>query len=168
VTAWFRVAFEHALVHCVSSELMASFLYEMAIHGHPIEDYARTYGRAAAATLGGNPRIVGEWALDLGSNLFANEPTETFDVEGLVVSLACRQFSHVLRVLERLPLRTFDRDTPYYEIKLWLHATILTPSQRDVVLRVLTDQARVADARVRAFAASLRLADATQNMEVLS
>ena len=155
-STWFRIAFEHALTHCVSSELMAPLLYEMATRQHPIKNFEREYGRESAGVLGGNPRLITDWAFDLGGGVFANEPRETLNIDGLAIDVSCHHFSAVLHGVERLTLRTFSGGESYYKTKFWLHATVLTPAQRDEIVRAMVDRAPVAEARANAFAKSLR------------
>jgi hypothetical protein len=102
---------------------------------------------------------IGSIRLEHGG-VFVNEPRETIDVDGLAIDVSCHHFSHVLHVLERLPLRTFDGGEPYYKTKFWLHATVLTPAQRHDVVRVMSDRAVLAEKRANDFARSMRESNA--------
>lgn len=156
MSPWFRCSFEHALTHCVSSELMAPLLIDMATRGHPLKNYEKEYGRSAAQSLGGNPASMTEWAFDLGGGVFANEPRETFDIDGLSIDVLCHHFGAVLARVNSLPLRSFSGGEPYYKTKFWLHATVLMPAQRDDVVRIMTERSAVAEQRANDFARKLR------------
>jgi hypothetical protein len=155
---WFRIAFEEARTHCVSQGLAASLIIDMAGRGHPIENYEKRYGFEHAESLGGNPKLTTEWGFDMGGMCHQHEPREVIEVERLAIEVPCYQWRGILNALSRCTLRTFESGESYYKLHLWMHATVMTPSQFNTVVRVMEDHEPIANRRYGEFDAALKRA----------
>lgn len=143
---WFRVAFDEARTHCCPQVLLADLVLEMSGRGHPVQDYERDFGAERAKQLGGNPKHITEWALDLGGMWAAGQPIETFDLDGLAVSVPSDHVATIAHVVRNARQRGFGRK-PYYKLHLWHHATVLTVPQYDELAGVLHARERAATQR---------------------
>lgn len=168
MTTWFRVGFDDAITHAVSLALVAPLVADMAQRGHHIADLEKKYGREHAKALGGNPVAITEWALDIGGPVHINEPRETFNVDGLSLVVACDHFCAVQSELAGLPIRQFDGGETYVKAKFWMHATVLTPLQRDLLVAGLFAGRAAATARHEAFRSEIESQIARRREEAVS
>lgn len=154
MTRWSRISFDKAMVHAVSADLEPQLVAEMLARGHAIKDFVTEYGLEHALALGGNPKAITEWAFDIGGACHKDTPLETFDIDGLAVSVPVDQYELIQLGIERVdraPIRRFAGGDWYYKIKFWVHATVLTPAQRDTLLHGIEDRRAHALERARRF-----------------
>ena len=151
MTKWFRIAFDHALTHAVSEQLLVPLVADMTSRGCPIEDFEKKYGREHARALGGNPAPLTEWAFDIGGCYFGGMPVSTLVIPGLSIEVPCDMFTSVARAFGEAKLRYFGDGSPYYKLKFWMHATVLTPAQFDEVCGELGAKQRDAIERSDAY-----------------
>ena len=152
---WFRIVFEHALSHAVPASLFTPLVTEMNHRGHPIQDFEAAFGPEHARSLGGNPAPLTEWALDVGGPTHLHEPRETIDIDGLSTEIPCWQVPSVYAEAAALAMRRFPTGEPYYKLKLWLHATVLTVEQYDKLLHDLGGLRYEAARRAEEFRAAM-------------
>ena len=151
---WQRISFVDSIAHAVHGELAAALVGDMAARGHAVKDYVTEYGLEHALALGGNPKPITEWRLDLGGGCYVDAPEETFSIDGLALSVPCEQHDQVLARIDspaHAPIRRFASGGWYYKLKFWVHATVLSPAQRDVLLYAMEDRRRLAADRCHAF-----------------
>jgi hypothetical protein len=157
---WFRVAFEHAVTHCVHSSLLAPLIVDMAERGHPVENFQVKYGVDHARSLRGNPAPIDKWGFDLGGMCYATMPRETFEISGLPFVVDCDYFDAILSDVKTASLRWFASGEPYYKLKFWHHATVLTPEQHARCVHSMSGLAASAKERAEAFFARKEAANA--------
>lgn len=145
---WLRIAFEDAITHAVHASLAPSLIIDMAERGHPIENYEERYGRDRAVDLGrDNPKVITKWAFDCGGFWIQGEPEQRIEVTGLSIDVPCAQYEYVLPAVEKAKARQFADGEPYVNLKFWIHATVLTPSQHEALLDELRKHRAEAEAR---------------------
>lgn len=143
---WICVMFEDAMTHVVHKDLAGPLIGEMLKRGSTILNLATRFPVAHARAVGGNPKVITEWAFDLGGMTHANMPVETLELEDLAIKVPCDQFEAIRNGLRQLPVRTFANGDAYHKLKLWMHATVFTLAQYGAVIRQM-DCKRTAAAR---------------------
>lgn len=137
---WFSFVLDNALTHLVSEEMLLPFVHNASERGFRMREIPN------------NPKEITEWAFDMGGSVNMNEPEITINVDGLKIFVRCCIVSDVIREIAALPPRYFaDGCGPYFKTKFWLHATILSPEQRDSVLTQLRTLERDTNQRSVAF-----------------
>jgi hypothetical protein len=147
---WRRYIFEGFLTHVVPSSLEFPFALEMTARNADL----------MVPSHGENPRTITEWGFDRGGGCHLHRPYEEFTWAGLAISVPSQDVAHIVDRLSALELRRFACGTAYRKLKVWHHATVMTPEQAEDLCLLLT--ARLATARVRdeEFHAAIRRADA--------
>ena len=148
---WLRIDFTEALIHTVHRSLAQPLILDMLERGHPIENYETRYGREHAERLGGNPATKHDWCIDIGGLWVNGQPCESVLVDRLPIQIASDHLGTVLRGLRKLELRRFADGTPYYKLRHWHFATVLTPAQHVSLVSQLTAIEKSAEERATAF-----------------
>lgn len=156
MTTWNRYSFDKALVHIAPDSLAEQLVAEMTDRGHPLQDYVAMYGQEVAASLGGNPKPMTEWCIDFGGIVHVHQPYETFSIDGLAIDVASDRVDSVLELVSKSQLRRFSDGAPYYKLRHWLHATVLTRSQATSLAKQLLERRAVAAAKSDEFTAALK------------
>jgi hypothetical protein len=149
--SWLRIAFDEGITHAVHNSLAQSLVLDMAERGMQVKCFETAYGLESARTMKGNPAPLSEWAFDFGGMTYVNAPREVVTVDGLSVTIDCDAFPYVLRAFEDAKIRRFADGRWYYKLKFWIHATVLTPEQRDAFEDAIGQRQRVARERWQAF-----------------
>ncbi len=150
---WYRIGFDDSITHVVHEKLRDPLVVEMTARGMPVSDYAVKYSPQTAEELGGNPRVITEWGLDLGGSLRLGEPVEVIAIDGLSVEVPCFQWEGITRTINRCELRRFHPSgLDYYKVKVWIHATVRMPPQFDALRFEIVARTRIAADRAEAFA----------------
>ena len=140
--------------------LFAPLVAEMVRRGHPVENFESKYGIEQARSLGGNPRVIDEWAFDMGGMCYVGEPRESICIDGLLIDVPCFQIDAIALELRKLAMRRFECGTPYYKTKFWIHATVLTVEQYDRVLDEVFARHDAALTRAQDFSRAVKAAHA--------
>lgn len=149
--SWLRIDFDGALIHTVHQCLAQPLMLDMFERGHPLKNYEETFGREHAAKLGGNPAARTDWCIDIGGLWVQGQPTEDVVVDSLPIQVASDHVYSVLRDLRNLGLRRFADGTPYYKLRHWHFATVLTPEQHVLLVGELSRIEHAASARAAKF-----------------
>lgn len=134
---WHRVLFDEALTHCVHESLMSQLIADMVARGHEMTDVATRFGPTYVETLGGNPKAVTEWAIDLGGPMFLDRTIEVFIIDKISVDIPTDHVEHVARMMYECPPRTFADGSQYRKIKAWHHAFVMRPVDYDQFCRLI-------------------------------
>ncbi len=167
---WKRVSFEHAVVHVVCLELFPFLVSELGTRGHPLKDFATTYGPQWVESLGPNPKDITEWSIDIGGACHADRPSEMFQIGGMPLAIPCEDVAPLLAEIRRCERREFTGmrsispatgnatgyARPYYKLHGWNQAIVLTPSQYNGLRAQMLSRAPAAHARGRAFYEEVR------------
>ncbi len=143
---WRRYLFRDFIVHVVPAELADHLLADLAARGGggaPALQDLREHQIA-------NPATITSWGLDLGGMAQEGRPLEHFTWAGLDLAVPSDQVAIIAGIVAALPVRRFAGGPDYLKLKLWRHATVMTPEQRVELALLLAH--RVAEARERAAA----------------
>lgn len=148
MTTWRRYLFSGFLTHVVPVELEADLLAELRARGAELRELPDGND---------NPATITEWGFDRGGSCHLGEPRETVNIDGLTVSIPSRQVSAIRESLRRAmaKARRFASGARYVKLKLWVHATVLTPAQASRLLTALDDLIEPAERRSDLFRAAL-------------
>lgn len=142
--AWYRILYDHAKTHQVSSVLKDALIADLVQRGHTPATGA---GRESFEAI----KAISDGGLDLGGSMFVDEPRLAIDVDGLVLHVPARDVSLLLCWARRLTARTFSNGADYYKHHGRWHALVLDPDQHRQMLAELEKLAPRADAIDEAF-----------------
>lgn len=148
MTTWRRYLFTEFMVHVVPAELEADLLADLLARGAELRELPEGTD---------NPATITEWGFDRGGSCHLGEPRETVVLDGLEISVPCRQVSEIYESLRRAMAkpRRFASGARYVKLKLWVHATVLAPGQASHLLAALADLIAPATERSDLFLAAL-------------
>lgn len=145
---WRRYIFRDFLVHVVPAELADHLLADLAARGDPALQDLRGHRIA-------NPATITTWALDIGGMAKLGAPLEHFAWAGLDLAVPSDQVSIITNIVTAMPVRRFAGGPDYIKLKLWRHATVMTPEQRVELSLLLAHRLAEAQERAAAFEATL-------------
>lgn len=143
---WARLTFEGYKQHYCPAELAADLLADIEARG------------------GRNMEIEGtaEGAIDLPGMILADRPWEDLMIGPFKLGIPSQDFEIFAAELERSPVRRFASGKEYHKIHGWMTCVVVTPEQRERMLRDM--EAMLPEARRHQEEADERLTNALDRM----
>lgn len=152
MTKWLRVAFDGAKTHCVPQELLPDLVQEMISRDHPLTDFEAKNG--LEHNLGDNPKLVTEWALDLGGMWAVGQPVSDVVLDELGLSIPDDHMNAILTRLGKCEERSFGA-LKYHKFHSWNSCLVMTPEHIEQLITKLASLAPAAEERAEGFFTAL-------------
>jgi len=142
--------------HVVSANLIPDLELELLERA---ETEAKEQGTPIFTTLSVKDNVVG---LDLPGMIMKDRSIRTVDIDGLTLEMPSQDWESLLAEVKLLQKRVFASGLGYYKIHAHFYCLVLTPEQRNIMIKAM--EAQLAEAAVEGEADDKRFADGLRKL----